>query len=85
MTSLSSDSCFSGGNLCRRLDITDDDDDIVSLVPAEAAVSLGPFVVALARLGQHNTYKTTASPVCRSVLLGEGGQIVSTLYFNSAL
>ena len=46
MTSLSSDSCFSGGNLCRRLDITDVD-DIVSHVPAEAAVSLGPFVVAL--------------------------------------
>ena len=56
MTSLSSDSCFSGGNLCRRLDITDVDDDIVSLVPAEAAVSLGPFVVALARLGQHTTH-----------------------------
>ena len=56
MTSLSSDSCFSGGNLCRRLDITEVDDDIVTHVKAEAAVavaSLQPVVVALARLGQH--------------------------------
>ena len=56
MTSLSSDSCFSGGNLCRRFDITDDDDDMVGhVVPAEAVLSLRPFVVALARRSPRST------------------------------
>ena len=58
--------------MCRRLDITDVDDDIVTHADyteaAFAVASLRPIVVALARLGQHNTSKTTASPVCRSAL-----------------
>ena len=82
MTSFSSDSCFSGGNLFRRLDMTDDDDDIVT-----AAVSLRPFVVALALFGHEQQQPPHAMQLIRFVdrFCWEGGQIVSTLCFNATL
>ena len=53
--------------MCRRLDITDVDDDIATHVDyteaAFAVASLRPIVVALARLGQHKQFEAKQQPV----------------------